>query len=608
MLEVSALTHRLAAFAGLALMLSGSAAAGSPTRSSNATVVVIPKNACQVVDLAAHELQYYVEKATGTRMPIVAEDAVPASARRRICLGATGAALRAGIDAATMPRDAYRILSTSRTTYLVGGDRGGDPLNLGTPAGTLFAVYDVLDRDMGVRWLWPGKSGEVVPKRRAFAIRDRDETVLPRFRFSGLRTDRAEERLWMRRMRMHDADGLSYGHAFESWAARYSREHPDWFEMSKSGVRQFGKSMCVSNPGFQKQIVDNWWAEQKDNPGRRRNVNICENDGPGACCCPSCLAWDGPDPGWPRPTPYDNVHNVSQRYARFAMAVLNLAREHDPNAEVTAYAYSNLTFAPTGVKLDKAVLIGYVPDVFFPRTAEQQEWVHRQWKGWADSGASLFMRPNYLLHGYCMPVNWTRQLAGDFQFFARNGMVGTDFDSLTGMWSTMGQSLYVLGRLHVNPEAPVDKVLDEYYQAFGPAAKHVKAYWEYWERHDQEHMDVMRDGLWFYVRYPERVAKRYPLDCFDPADKLMAEAERAARRYPEAAARVAFLKTGLTHARLCVQTSIAFEKAGEDPEKRKAAVAELLAFRKTITDPMIANLNDNDMSCRAREVNVGWPE
>lgn len=578
---------------------------------SKGDVIIVPQPASSVVDLAARDLQYYVEVATGVRMPILPEGSdIPTSATRRIYLGATRAALAAGLDPARLPRDAYLIRKSGDVAYLVGADGKGGPIDGGlrTPVGTLFAVYDVLDNDLGVRWLWPGKSGEFVPKRATFQIRDRDETVQPRFRFCGLRTERPEEILWMRRMRMHGADGMEYGHSFGDWGKKYFAEHPDWFEMDKEGKRHPGKSMCVSNPGFQKQIVENWWAEQQKHPGSRSILNICENDGPGACCCPNCLAWDGPDPPWPRPTPYDNVHNVAQRYARFSMAVLKLAREYDPNVEVVGYAYSNIVFDPSGVTLDKNVIMGYVPDVFFPRTAEMHEWVHRQWMGWINAGGSLFMRPNYLLHGYCMPVNWTRQLADDFQFFETHGMIGTDFDSLTGMWSTMGQSLYVLGRLHVNPKAPVDTILNEYYSAFGPAANQVKAYWEYWERYSQEHLDVFRDGLWHYVRYPEQVAKRFPLESFGPAEKIMEEAERATAGNPDATARVAFLKTGLQHAKLCVEASLAFSQAGTDAVKRKAAVEKLLAFRKTITDPMVVNQSDGDVSCKGRETNLEWPE
>lgn len=590
----------------LAIVLAAATLCPASAGPRHETAIIVPKSAPRVVDYAARELQYYVEKSTGVMMPILTEGSVPTDTKRRIYLGATQAAREAGIDPSVLPRDAYHIRKSGDTVYLVGGDRDGDPLAFGTPAGTLFAVYDVLDSDLGVRWLWPGRSGEYIPRRLSLRIRDRDETVQPRFRFCGLRTGRTEERRWMRRMRMHGADGISYGHAFEDWDDRYFADHSDWFEMDRNGVRHRDRSMCVSNPGFHRQIVQNWWAEQRDRPAPRRNVNVCENDGPGACRCPTCLSWDGPEPSWPRPTPYDNVHNVSERYARFAMEVLRLAREHDPNVEVTCYAYSNLTFAPRGVTLDKSVLVGYVPDVFFPRTAESQDWVLAQGLGWIKSGASLFLRPNYLLHGYCMPVNWARQSAEEFKFLEARGMVGTDFDSLTGMWSTMGLSLYVVGRLHATPKASADRILQEYYASFGPAAKQVEAYWDYWERYSLEHIDVFKDGLWHYARYPETAAKRFPPECFAPAAKLLDEAERAASKNRDAAAKVAFLKTGLEHAKLCVEASIAFENAKSDDARWKAAAEKLQAFRRTIADPMVVNISDGNSSCMGRETNLGW--
>ncbi|NLE59834.1 MAG: hypothetical protein GX616_15895 [Planctomycetes bacterium] len=88
----------------------------------------------------------------------------------------------------------------------------------------------------------------------------------------------------------------------------------------------------------------------------------------------------------------------------------------------------------------------------------------------------------------------------------------------------------------------------------------------------------------------------------------MADAEQAASNDRDTAVKVAFLKTGLQHAELCVEASIAFAKAGADEVKQKEAVAKLHAFRKTIADPMAVNLHDGDSSCRGRETNLHWPE
>ena len=573
-----------------------------------AAVVVVPKRAVSVVTLAANELQYYVRKATGVELRIASEEAIPPRPAGRIYLGATRAAIEAGLNTDTLSRDCYRIRTAGNRAYLAGADGDGDPLHksLSTPCGTLFAVYDILDEDLGVRWLWPGRSGEFVPKAGSFVIRRRDETVRPRFRFCGLRTNRPEEILWLRRMRTHGADAVKFGHAFGKWAERYADEHPEWFELTSEGVRRPGFSMCVSNSGLHRQIVENWWAEQSET-GIRTTVNICENDYNGECCCPNCLAWDGPEAPHPRPSYYEQSHNVAHRYARFAMEILKLARERDPDAEVTMYAYLNYVFAPVGMKLDPAIVAGFVADVFYPRTAEDHEWVKRQWQGWIDSGATLFLRPNYLLNGYCMPENWSRQFADEWAFCESRGMIGTDFDSLNGQWATMGPVLYVIGRLHAKPKMPVDAILSEYYSSFGPAAAQVRAYWEYWERYTVDHTDVLQDGTAHWTTYPKDAYKRFPLDSFTPAHELLAEAERAASHDPDAAAKVAFLRTGLDHARQCVETSIAVAQASEE-SARKAAIAKLRAFRETLTDPMAVNVDHGFFSCIEREKAAGWPD
>jgi hypothetical protein len=36
--------------------------------------------------------------------------------------------------------------------------------------GTSFAVYKFLERFAGIRWLWPGESGEVIPKKSTLAL------------------------------------------------------------------------------------------------------------------------------------------------------------------------------------------------------------------------------------------------------------------------------------------------------------------------------------------------------------------------------------------------------------------------------------------------------
>lgn len=570
-------------------------------------VIVTPDNPKPSLALAVDELRLHVKKATGVDLQVATEDAVPKAPTGRIYLGRTKAALGAGLDPDKLQRDTYYVRATGDAVFLVGNDGDGAPLNkyFYTSVGTLFAVYEVLDDDLGVRWLWPGDLGTFVPKTRDFSIKPRDEKVEPRFRFCKLRTDRREDLLWMRRMRMHGAEGMIFGHAFGDWAGKYGAEHPDWFEMGEDSARHPGGSMCVSNPGLWKQIVDNWWAAQASG---KTTVNVCENDINGNCRCPTCLSWDGPEAPKPRPSYYATTHNVSRRYARFASEVLELAQEHDPNAEVTMYSYLNYVYSPSGVTLHPHIIAGFVADVLYPRMKADHEWVKRQWLGWHRTGASMFFRPNYLLQGYAMPMNYTHQYADEWRFCEARGMIGTDFDSLNGEWSTQGPLLYTVGRFHAKPRMPVDKILAEYYSAFGPAAAKVKEYWNYWERYTMNHVQELQDGHTYWFQYPKDAYKRYRIESFGPAEALLQEALKAASKDDVARQRVEFLLEGLNHARLCVIASHAIaEKGGESAEGR-AVLEKLREFRKNLKYPFSVNVDYRFFSCVELEKRAGWPQ
>ena len=75
---------------------------------------------------------------------------------------------------------------------------------------------------------------------------------------------------------------------------------------------------------------------------------------------------------------------------------------------------------------------------WFPRSPEEQEWIKQQWLGWQRTGATVYHRPNWFLDGYSMPHIYPHQFADEFQFYARNGMAGTFFDSLHGQWAAQG--------------------------------------------------------------------------------------------------------------------------------------------------------------------------
>ncbi len=594
-----------------------------------AALIVIPDSPAQVVEYAARELAHHVRRASGATLETVREADLGDRAGSRVFIGACEATAAAGINVTSLPPEGWVARIVGEDLFLAGSDRSGYQLYGPVWAGSLWATYELLETELGVRWLWPGELGEFVPTADTIVLPDLDRTGAPAFlqrslrsamalagnrmgpemlESEGYRQAQADERVWLRRMRMGNTVTFTYGHAFGDWWERFGDAHPEWFNLLPNGRREpLGHpshiSMCVAEPGLHEQIVAEWWQRRQEHPDGPVNVNCCENDTAGLCVCDRCLAWDVLPPGqtpeermalvrerWETLTPdryrWDTgLGSLSDRYARFYLAVQELAREHDPDAMVFGYAYGNYREPPREVRLNADVIIGYVPGIRFPASAEERQSRRDEWQGWADAGASLLLRPNYFLYGYCMPYVFAEQFGREFGFCARNGMIGTDFDSLTGMWATQGPNLYMLGRMHATPLADPQAVLAEYYAGFGPAAEEVRAYFDYWEARSEELIAGMSGGWHEYVA---RLHEIWTEEMFAQARPLL-DAARSAADGPEFAARVAFLEQGFEHARLTAEVSRVFATT-DDLARRLEVLGRLDRMRAQMAGGSVANL------------------
>jgi hypothetical protein len=605
--------------AGIELVRNGRAAA----------TIVTTDQPNPVVAYAAQELAYHVERATGAKLSIVPESASSTAAGAQILLGDTRAARAAGIEARTLAPEACAFRTSGDRLIVAGRDDSGDPLERDTSAGTLFGVYELLEREVGVRWLWPGELGTCVPQVKTLTVRLPDDPIAPRFFQRHVRTGLTfksdhpalgftpqaaeayaqEQTIFLRRHRMGRSQKLSYGHAFTDWWEKYGAAHPEWFQLvngkrgpAKAGARY---SMCVSNPELQQQIVANWRARGGATAKGPTYLNAVENDILGLCTCEQCLAADGtaPSDALKFYSPKSKVAGsrfVSDRYAKFWLGVQQLAAKENPHAVVVGYVYFNYFQAPTsGVQLNSNILLGFCPSGgWYPRAEDEHAWFKRQWTGWGDTGARLFSRTNYFLDGYCMPFIFAHQFADDFQNEARHGMVATDFDSLTGQWSTQGPNLYLLMRLHTRPEARTDDLLAEYYAGFGAAAALVKEYFDYWEGYTMGHraqinatFDQLEASRW--RSWAKAAHATFPADCFATGEQLLARAAAAVKGDKESAARVDFLRLGLEHAKLASRVAglLTLADPQASPQRGAAALAELLRFRRAHERLWLANFN-----------------
>ncbi|MCC6580393.1 MAG: DUF4838 domain-containing protein, partial [Phycisphaeraceae bacterium] len=478
-------------------------------------VILLPEKPLPMERYAADELRYHAKKATGAELAIQSVGVTLPEGMGEVRLGRAAHGV-IEMDDSSQPANAFAVVCDERVLCIAGNDGEGSPLADDVSAGTLFGVYEVLETHFGVRWLWPGELGEVVSTCENWSVPAMRMSEQPRLLHTRLRTGHGnaltgwssaaarnhyihDQQVFLRRHRLARGVSLEYGHAFIEYWDRFGKNHPEWFNLLPDGRRRSDPaycgganelvSMCVSTPELWRQIVEDW---QHTRTIHRPWINCAENDTAGRCVCPNCLAWDVPAAGDKvsldeakaayaagKPDWTDHLGSLSDRYARFCLAVQNEARKIDDQAVVLGYAYANFVKPPVNTRLNNRVVIAIVPAMMYPWTDAKRQAFRDQWEGWAATGARLYLRPNYTLDGHAMPIDYAEAFGDDFRFAYERGMIATDFDSLTGQWAVQGPTLYVLMRVQHHGDWPVSRILDEYYNGFGSAAHAVRDYFDY---------------------------------------------------------------------------------------------------------------------------------
>ena len=415
----------------------------------------------------------------------------------------------------------------------------------GRGSGLSHAVTYLLE-GLGCRYLWPGTTGKVIPRRTeivipevalddvpqlkmrwirdyyvhrpvtnspSFATLALDETVFKSF-FYAQRLDRPGNRdffAWHGVNDESDLDGTYvWNHYFGDYWQKYGRTHPDWFALQANGSRHqdLGNrperpTLCLSNMGLAEQAAQDHIARFRREPNLRA-LPVCLPDGGrmSPCMCRACRALDPVNASVSHTT---RLHfgppvSASRQYVALTDRVLTFAnrvqekvRAACPGRRVTNYVYSNYIDAPVKVRPDPDLVLlsvagEYVADMY-------RRWATDNLSTWSHFSNQLFWRPN-ALWGFSvgLPQNFARAIFEDLETFKANGIVGTDFDCMRNTWLTYGVVYYMVAKAHLNPDhLGYDALLDDYCRAaYGPAARTMRAYYD--DLEERTSASVARDG------------------------------------------------------------------------------------------------------------------
>jgi len=550
---------------------------------------------------AAEELQLHIELVTGEK-PEIAKDGKAPDGHYKLNVG-----LRPPDDGTELATGEARWRATSAGAWFYGNGDRGEP-------GMLAAVYDFLERQLGIRWIEPGDAGIAFKKqdtltltagRRSWTPRLMQRTIRQGIRHAKIpptakpaekerieahnrRVD--ETRLWMKRMRM----GGAYpggGHTFHTWWEKYGETDPGLFALNRFGNREpvmlRGRpkeqceqwvKICPSNPRVADLVVANWL---KRYPRNRGFISACVNDGASNFCrCEGCKKIDVIRQG------EQFADHLTDRYIHLANEVGRRVREHDPDTRVAMYAYLQLLRAPRELWVEPNVVAHIVPYVI-----PLEEKVTREvLDGWRAAGLKhLGFRPNYhtkYMTGV-MPLGVEKQMFDVFQVAVEYGTISANYDSQTHRWPVTGIVDYILAKSMSEPTKQFAHWEEHYCAAYGPAAEQVKAYFRYWREELWEKRllpDIKeicrRGGAGNFVRgLMWSLGDYYTTEDFDRTDTILAAVDVEALT-PREQDRLRQLTLANQHARLVYNAVV------PPPHEKYEHTKRLTAFREKHRDEL----------------------
>lgn len=276
-----------------------------------------------------------------------------------------------------------------REEYLLQSHKSGLWLIGTTELAVEHAVWDLLYR-LGYRQFFPGKTWEIVPRRRELSIAvdvaERPSYLARSIWYGYGPWDHACEAYddWCRKNRATLGIRLDTGHVYELIHARHHAEfaaHPEYLALV-DGKRSSDK-FCISNPGLRKLVVDHaldYFAKQP----RADSMSVEPSDGLGWCECADCAKLGSP----------------GDRAVLLANEVAVAVSDKYPGKRFGMYAYGGHV-APPKLNVHPRIVVS-VATAFGSAGLTLDELL----SGWQARGATLGIREYYGVHP------WDRDLPG----------------------------------------------------------------------------------------------------------------------------------------------------------------------------------------------------
>jgi hypothetical protein len=504
--------------------------------------IVVSSEASSVERYAGEELQRAIRLMSGAALEIGSATSGMQGTRIVIGTPATNKEIK-NIKSVLKLNDSNEeqiaIVRKDNTLYLAGQ----------TPRAALYATYTFLQDVLGARWLWPGATGEFLPKHKNITVGNLSLFELPSIplrslAITGARGGDPDVDTWMARNKMNNIsvsprinpnDEKSKERRQKGFLSHVSghnivlpdsllKKHPEYIA-ELGGKREFqpgsAVQLCWSNPGVQDEVAKmmaSWWDE---NPYIEA-IRFYPADNQRYCQCTQCKA----------------LGDVSTRWQKFSAAIIAKVEKTHPGKKYMTYAYQGYKAVPQ-TQPAPFDYIGYtLYDASYRHLLSSGNKYNQmpvnEIDGWLSKGARLGIRGyEYIIFKDPMFVPLVSWIVDEMSWIKGKGLIaytselppyGSPRNALpeNTYWNGSRMSLYAAAKAMWNTDLSADSIVKDWCTTvYGPAAASMTAY--YWQMDKAWRSADGKISLYTNSPAPE-VDKFLSPELFDKANDYFTEA------------------------------------------------------------------------------------
>ena len=516
--------------------------------------IIVSKAANECEQFAAEELQSFIKQSTETTLPILTDDQVKFSKYSSfISIGETHLYETADfkVDDSELKLDGFVIKTLGNQIFIRGArDRG-----------TLFGVYEFLERFIGVRFFTPEDTK--VPKMNTLAVHSMNLIEIPTINvrsYYSVEVDR--DALYTARMRMvslYGNDQEKYGggkyrdmhvsaHNMGWYIDKdaYIKEYPHFF-FEGAGTWDICMSYGMTEEGLPDPnveispytiVLENLKKRVADNP-EISYFSVCHNDIPEGCPCDICRERQSQEKGgetgillrfinaldnelqnwlkenYPERTP---VKLVTFAYARTLQPPVNAKGKWlvEPNDNVVIWIAQEHNLAYSLIDERQAQTVREVNEQWVEKAKGIMYWDYRNcWpEEWFYLPGLTTLQPD---------IQWLSTVNAEYVFFQAS--LGDGNDPVTWMQTL---KTYIAAKLMWNPDINVQELIDEYLEyVYGDSNQVVKGvinlFEDNFERYRQDESVRGSFGSSHHSLYGVLTSQWYPRRMLEASIELLEE-------------------------------------------------------------------------------------